>query len=68
MVFFSISKFPFFFLKLLKTILNMANSSKQQRLIDCMFQKVDKEQRLVAITQELKVLSKEVEKHNQEKE
>jgi len=46
----------------------MANSSKQQRLIDCMFQKVDKEQRLVAITQELKVLSKEVEKHNQEKE
>jgi hypothetical protein len=46
----------------------MANSGKQQKMIDCMFQIVDKEQRLVAITQELKVLSKEMEKHNQEKE
>jgi hypothetical protein len=44
----------------------MANSGKQQRMIDYMFQRVDKEQRLMVITQELKVLSKEMEKHNLE--
>jgi len=45
----------------------MANGGKQQIMIDCMFQIVDKEQRLMAITQELNVLSKEMEMHNQEK-
>jgi hypothetical protein len=46
----------------------MANNSNQQRIIDCMFQRVDKEQRLVAITQELELLSKEIKMQNQEKE
>ncbi len=46
----------------------MANSSNQQRMIDCMFQKVDKEQRLVVVTQELELLSKEIKMQNQEKE
>ncbi len=32
-----------------------------------MYQKMDKEQRLMAITQELELLSKEIETHNQEK-
>jgi hypothetical protein len=32
-----------------------------------MFQKVDKEQRLVAITQKLELLSKEIKMQNQEK-
>jgi hypothetical protein len=38
----------------------MANSSNKQTMIDCMFQKVDKEQRLVVVTQELELLSKEI--------
>jgi len=46
----------------------MANNSNQQIMIDCMFQKVDKRQRLVAITQELELLSKEIKRQNQEKE
>lgn len=33
-----------------------------------MFQKVDKEQRLVVVTQELELLSKEIKMQNQEKE
>jgi len=45
----------------------MANNSNQQRMIDCMFQKVDKEQRLVVVTQELELLSKEIKMQNQEK-
>jgi hypothetical protein len=31
----------------------MGSSSKQQRMIDYMFQKVDEEQRLMVVTQEL---------------
>jgi hypothetical protein len=46
----------------------MANNSNQQRMIDCMFQKVYKEQRLVVVTQELELLSKEIKMQNQEKE
>jgi hypothetical protein len=46
----------------------MANNSNQQKMINCMFQKVDKKQRLVAITQELESLSKEIKMQNQEKE
>jgi hypothetical protein len=33
-----------------------------------MFQRVDKEQRLMVVTYELDLLSKEIEMHNQEKE
>jgi hypothetical protein len=50
MVFFATSKFPFLFWKLFTTILNMTSSNKQQRMIDCMFQWVDKEQRLMVVT------------------
>lgn len=37
-------------------------------MIHCMFQRVDKEQRLMVVTYELDLLSKEIEMHNQEKE
>jgi hypothetical protein len=46
----------------------MANNINQQRTIGCMFQRMDKEQRLVAITQKLELLSKEIKMQNQEKE
>ncbi len=39
--------------------------SKYQKMIDCLFQKVDKEQRLVAITHELELLSKDIKMQNQ---
>ncbi len=37
-------------------------------MIDCMFQQVDKEQKLMVATYELDLLWKEIEMHNQEKE
>jgi hypothetical protein len=45
----------------------MASSNKQQKMINCMFQQVDKEQKLMVVTYELDLLSKEIEMHNQEK-
>ncbi len=67
MVFFAISKFPFLFWNSFIAILNMASSNKQQKMINCMFQQVDKEQKLMVVTYELDLLSKEIEMHNQEK-
>jgi len=49
-------------------ILNMASTNKQQKMIDCMFQRMDKEQKLMVVTYELDLLSKEIEMHNQKKE
>jgi hypothetical protein len=46
----------------------MASSNKQQKMIHCMFQQVDKEQRLMVVTYELDLRPKEIEMHNQEKE
>jgi hypothetical protein len=68
MVLFAISKFPFLFWNSFLAILNMASNNKQQKMIDCMFQRVDKEQKLMVVTYELDLLWKEIEMHNQEKE
>jgi hypothetical protein len=46
----------------------MASNNKEQKMIHCMFQRMDKKQRLMVVTYELDLLSKEIEMHNQEKE
>ncbi len=68
MVFFAIFKFPFLFWNSFIAILNMASNNKEQKMIHCMFQRMDKKQRLMVVTYELDLLSKEIEMHNQEKE
>jgi len=42
----------------------MASNNKQQKMIDCMFQIMDKEHILMAITHELQLFSKEMEMHS----
>jgi len=42
----------------------MASDRKQQKMTNCMFQIMDKEHILMAITQELELFSKGMEMHN----